>query len=247
MSKITLEICVDTPAALIAAQQGGADRVELCSALVAGGLTPHRGLMRFAAARNMRTHAMVRPREGDFCFDDHDMQLMLDDIALAQHENMQGVVLGATLQNGQLDIEKLKELVAAANGMDITLHRAFDVTPNPFDALEQAIELGFNRILTSGQKPGVSEGMDLIAQLVTRAAGRIEIMPGSGVGLTNAKDLLAIKGITSLHTSCSALVAQSPDAAQQLGFAAKNGRRETAQNRVEEMVRTLAKMQDTAS
>lgn len=247
MSKITLEICIDTPAALIAAQKGGADRVELCSALVAGGLTPNRGFMRFAAAQKMCAHVMIRPREGDFCFDQHEMQLMLDDIALAQNENMQGVVLGATQQDGQLDMAMLNELVSAANGMDITLHRAFDVTPDPFEALEQAIELGFNRILTSGQKTNASAGIELIAQLVERAAGRIEIMPGSGVGLANAKELLAINGITSLHSSCSAPLAQSPKAAQDLGFSAKDGRRETVQNRVEELVQTLANLEGAAS
>lgn len=152
MPKVILEICVDTAHGIKTAKRAGADRVELCSALVAGGLTPTRGLMRLARDLEMAAHVMIRPREGDFCFTEDEINLMLDDIALAKQEHMQGVVLGATKADGSLDVRTLQKLVAAANGLDLTLHRAFDVTPDPFEALETAIELGFDRILTSGQK-----------------------------------------------------------------------------------------------
>lgn len=243
MSKITFEICVDTPQGLLNAKAGGADRVELCSALVAGGLTPSRALMRFAAAQSMPAHVMIRPREGDFCFDEADVQLMLDEISLAQQENMRGVVLGATRKDGTLDLEILEKLVAAANGMDITLHRAFDVTPDPFVALEDAISLGFNRILTSGQQKTAFEGKDLIAQLAEKAGDRIEIMPGSGVNAENVKDLSAIMNLTSVHASCAVAVSQSPKAAEMLGFSAPDGRRETSAAVAQQMAEVLSKLE----
>ncbi|MCF4097705.1 copper homeostasis protein CutC [Maritalea mediterranea] len=239
MSRINLEICVDTPQALINAKQGGADRVELCSALVAGGLTPSRGLMQFAAAQKMPAHVMIRPREGDFCFDAQEVQLMLDDIALAQQENMQGVVLGATHKDGRLDVEVLQELVAAASGMDITLHRAFDVTPDPFVALEEAIVLGFNRILTSGQQKSALEGKDLLAALMAKAGDRIEIMPGSGIKASNVKELAANMPLSSVHASCAVPVAQSPQRAVALGFADIEGRRETSLQAAKELASAL--------
>lgn len=247
MSKIKFEICVDTPHGLKVAKQAGADRVELCSALVAGGLTPSRGLMRLAHEIEMRSHVMIRPREGDFCFSDDELNLMLDDIALAKSEQMQGVVLGVTQADGTLDKAALKTLIDAAEGMDLTLHRAFDVTPDPFAALETAIELGFDRILTSGQKTNANDGRDLLGKIAAAANGRIEIMPGSGVNAATITSLSAVMPLTSVHTSCAAPLPQSPDAAVQLGFAAVAGRRDASLNIGQEIVDVLAKIEGSAS
>jgi copper homeostasis protein len=242
MAKITFEVCVDTPQAIINAKQGGADRVELCAALIAGGLTPTAALMRFAAAEAMPAHVMIRPRGGDFCFTAAEVQLMLDDIALARDENMQGVVLGATHKDGSLDLETLATLVVAAQGMDITLHRAFDVTPDPFEALEQAIALGFNRILTSGQQTTALQGKALLASLFDKACGRIEIMPGSGISAGNIHELATLMPLTSVHASCSECIPQAPEAAVKLGFCAPEGRRETGLSLVRRMADVLVEL-----
>ncbi|WP_049721507.1 copper homeostasis protein CutC [Gilvimarinus polysaccharolyticus] len=243
MSKITLEVCVGTPQALLNAKQGGADRVELCSALVAGGLMPTRAFMRFAVAQAMPAHVMIRPREGDFCFDAVELQLMLDEIAQAQEESVQGVVFGATRQDGSLDVDALAKLVTAANGMDITLHRAFDVVPDPFAALEDAIALGFNRILTSGQQTTALAGQDLLADLVAKADGRIEIMPGSGINAVNVHELAALVPLTCVHASCSELIPQAPSAATKLGFCTSEQRRETNLDAVRQMAKALLELE----
>ncbi|WP_027833714.1 copper homeostasis protein CutC [Maritalea myrionectae] len=247
MSKITFEICVDTPHGLKVAKQAGADRVELCSALAAGGLTPSRGLMRLAREIDMPAHVMIRPRDGDFCFSEDELKLMLDDIALAKSEKMQGVVLGATHADGTLDECTLKTLIDAANGMDLTLHRAFDVTPEPLSALETAIELGFDRILTSGQQTKASDGKDLLAEIVTAARGRIEIMPGSGVNAEVISHLAAAMPLTNIHASCAAPLPQSPDAAVKLGFAAEAGRRDASLKVAQKLALELSHFEGAAS
>ncbi|WP_339616100.1 copper homeostasis protein CutC [uncultured Gilvimarinus sp.] len=239
MAKVIFEVCIDAPQALNNAKQGGADRVELCAALVAGGLTPTRALMRFATAEAVPAHVMIRPRGGDFCFTAAEVQLMLDDIAQARDENMQGVVLGATHQDGTLDLETLAKLVAAASGMDITLHRAFDLTPDPFVALEQAIALGFNRILTSGQQKTALQGKQLLARLIDKADGRIEIMPGSGINAVNVRELATLMPLTCVHASCSEFIPQAPEAAIKLGFCATEGRRQTSLDVVQRMTDIL--------
>lgn len=242
MPKVTFEVCVDTPPSLVNAQQGGADRVELCSALRLGGLTPTRSLMRFAAAQTMPAHVMIRPRDGDFCFDAAEVQLMLDDIALAQDEGMQGVVLGATRQDGSPDLEVLEKLVSAAKGMDITLHRAFDVAPDPFAALEAAIALGFSRVLTSGQQQTALQGKDLLVKLVAKAGGRIEVMPGSGINGANVHQLTALMPLTCVHASCAEPIPQSPETVSSLGFCVPEGRRETNLAMVQQLAQALAEL-----
>src|SRR5450830_141894 len=149
---ITLEVCVDNAVGLAAALTGGADRIELCSALDTGGLTPSFGLLRAASASPVPVVAMIRPRGGDFCFDEAEIQLMLDDIDAVAAAGLHGVVLGASLPDGQLDHRTLERLVhrAAAHGLHCTLHRAIDLCPDLEQATVLAIALGFGRILTSG-------------------------------------------------------------------------------------------------
>ena len=199
---VIVEICVDTSASLAAAVAGGADRIELCAALALGGLTPSAGFMAEAARLPVRAMAMIRPRAGDFVFSKAEMQQMETDIATARAAGLAGVVLGATLPDGRLDRDTLAQLLLAAEGMDCTLHRAFDLAPDMGLALEEAIHLGFCRILTSGGARSAVEGAAAIATLITQAAGRISIMPGAGVSPANAAALAAL-GATEMHGSCA--------------------------------------------
>jgi copper homeostasis protein len=199
---ITLEICVDSPAGLAAAAAGGADRIELCSALELGGLTPSRGLMRAAAAARCPAYAMIRPRAGDFCYGRADLASMLDDIDAAREAGLQGVVLGASRTDGRLDSALLDILLERASGMGATLHRAFDLVPDPPAALETAIGLGFQRILTSGAAATALSGARALAQLVALAGRRIAIMAGGGVNADTLPAMLAASHVREVHASC---------------------------------------------
>ena len=198
----TLEICVEDAVGLQTAQRPGVSRIELCSALALGGLTPSAGLMHLAAKSTVPVYAMIRPREGGFVFAEAEIDQMLADINAARAAGLAGVVLGASLDDHTLDIATLKRLSEAAGSMGRTLHRVFDLTPNPLMAVDQAVELGFERILTSGQAISAPKGHSVLKNIVHHAAGRIEIMAGSGVRVGNARDLLRDTGVTSLHASC---------------------------------------------
>ncbi|MGU3575057.1 copper homeostasis protein CutC [Brucellaceae bacterium C25G] len=199
--KNILEICIDDPEGLIVAIEGGADRIELCSSLDGGGLTPTSGLITLAAQTEVPVYAMIRPRTGDFCFTPRETDAMLYEIDVARKAGLAGVVLGASQRNNQLDTALLRRLTNHAQGMGLTLHRAFDLVPDPFEALEQAIELGFERILTSGQKLKAIDGLDLLKQLVQQAGERISIMPGSGVNADNIQKILQFTGAHEIHSS----------------------------------------------
>lgn len=218
-----LEICVDDPAGLGEAIAGGADRIELCSALSLGGLTPSRGFMVAAARTGVPVHAMIRPREGDFVYDVADAEVMLDDIRAAHETGLAGIVIGASRPDGSLDIPLLRRLVAAAAGMQVTLHRAFDLAPDFDLALEEAISLGCSRILTSGGAATAPAGADVLRRLAERARGRIIILPGGGVRAETAASLLSIPGITELHASCSMRIEPSARVVE-LGFSAPTTR-----------------------
>lgn len=198
-----LEVCIDDLAGLEAAIEGGADRIELCSALALGGLTPSLGLMEVAATFDIPSNAMIRPRAGDFVYSEEEIDVMLADIAAARNAGLAGVVLGASLSDGRLDRFVLEALAKAAAGLDLTLHRAFDLVPDITEAVEIAVKLGFSRILTSGGARTAFEGRQGLAQAIAAARGRISIMPGSGVSDENAAEFLAL-GVTEIHASCSA-------------------------------------------
>jgi copper homeostasis protein len=200
---LLLEICVDDVAGLGAAVAGGADRIELCSALGSGGLTPSRGFMAIAANAPIPVHALIRPRAGGFSYSEAEVALMETDIVAAREAGLAGVVIGATTPAGALDVEVMRRLIDAAQGLDLTVHRAIDVVEDMDAALEFAIQLGFSRVLTSGGARHAEEGIDVIARLVQRAADRISIMPGGGVRPENAGRFLSLAGVRELHASCS--------------------------------------------
>ncbi len=229
-----LEVCVDSAEGLHSAIEGGADRIELCSALELGGLTPSQALMELASRVPIPVYAMIRPRAGSFCFSADDEAIMAADIGNARNAGLAGVVLGASLANGSLDVTLLERLIAEANGLGTTLHRAFDLVPDAESALEQAIALGFERILTSGLSQTAEEGLDNLRHLTGKAGKRISIMPGSGVSAGNVGRIIEATGATEVHASCRVAVEEKDSHAIAFGFAGEGSFRTSAQ-RVSEL------------
>lgn len=186
------EICVDSIGGVVAAKEAGAARVELCADLLEGGITPSRGMIRRArAVPGIRLHVIIRPRGGDFLFDDDEFAVMEGDIDAAKEEGADGVVIGLLTADAKIDFERTRRLIDRARPMAVTFHRAFDMTVDPFAALETLIGLGVDRILTSGQEESCLEGLPLLAELIRRAGDRIVIMPGGGITARNVERIVA--------------------------------------------------------
>lgn len=197
---VLVEACVDTIASAAAAAQGGAGRIELCDNLVEGGTTPSAGAIALAAEQlGIAVHVMIRPRGGDFCYTDLEFATMRRDIAMAGQLGAHGVVFGLLLPDGRVDANRTRVLVEAARPLSVTFHRAFDVTRDPFEALEALIAVGVDRVLTSGQQPSVPEGLELIRSLVARSAGRVGILPGGGITAANVAGIVRACGVTEVH------------------------------------------------
>lgn len=182
MKQKVLEVCVDSVESAIAAQRGGANRLELCGNLVIGGTTP--GMALYEAVRentNMEINVLIRPRFGDFLYTDFEFAMIKKEVESFRRAGADGVVVGCLLSDGTLDVERMKELRECAGTMNVTLHRAFDVCADPFAALQQAKELGINTILTSGQQNNCYEGRGLIKQLLELAKDDMDILIGGGV------------------------------------------------------------------
>ncbi|WP_343701611.1 copper homeostasis protein CutC [Chitinophaga sp.] len=202
MEKITLEICAASLASCIAAEEGGADRIELCDNLLEGGTTPSYATIALAREKvKIALYPIIRPRGGDFLYDDMEFAIMQKDIALCKDLGCDGVVIGLLTADGKVDKVRTRVLVELAWPMGVTFHRAFDMTDDAFQALEDIIETGCERILTSGQRNTAPEGAELIQQLVEKAAGRIAIMAGSGVRAGNVAALAAATKAQEYHTT----------------------------------------------
>lgn len=202
---IGLEICVDTVAGLRAAADNGADRIELCATLNEGGMTPSSGMMLAAASIATPVRAMIRPRAGNFTYDRAELDVMRRDIEQAAAARLQGVVLGCNDETGSLDEPALIALVehARALGLAVTLHRSFDLVPDPLYALSVAASLRIDTILTSGQQDTALAGLDLISQLVEVARRQnVEIMAGSGVTPASVEPLVTRARVGYVHASC---------------------------------------------
>jgi copper homeostasis protein len=242
---IKLEVCVDNAHGLAAAIAGGADRIELCAALETGGLTPSAGLLRLGAASPIPVVAMIRPRGGAFCYDAIEIDQMLGEIDAVAAVGLQGVVLGASLANGDLDLQTLERLLRRARdqGLPATLHRAIDLCPDIALATRHAVDLGFERILTSGGAWAATQGMDGLQRCFDAAAGRITIMPGAGIGPDNVGQLMERFPLREVHASCS--VAAPPGSPQELAFGFDTaGRRQTSSARVAALKAALARVSD---
>jgi copper homeostasis protein len=194
------EICVDSVAGVRAAKAVGAQRVELCADLLEGGITPSLGMIRQARkVPGIDLNVMIRPRGGDFLFNEDEFAAMRADIETAKAEGANGVVIGLLTAAGEIDVDRTRDLVALARPLSVTFHRAFDVAAEPFGALETLIELGVDRVLTSGQEPTVLEGLPLIVELMQRAGDRILIMPGGGITARNIERIVGAARPREIH------------------------------------------------
>ena len=203
MNKPLIEACVDSYQSCVNATKGGADRLELCSHLIIGGCTPTLPVFKQVQrdCKGVKINVLIRPRFGDFLYTEDEIEAMCEDIATFRDLGANGVVIGALTPDGDLDIEVMKRMMACAGDMDVTLHRAFDMTRDPFKTLEEAIELGCKTILTSGQQSNVVEGKDLLKEVYEKAAGRIDIMAGCGVKKWNIQEIHDHTGIVVFHTT----------------------------------------------
>jgi copper homeostasis protein len=201
-NRFTLEICVESLDHAVAAERGGAHRLELCSDLSSGGITPSAGFTQ-TVRRHLRIpiHVLIRPRPGDFCYSDHELEIMRNDILAAKQLGMDGIVLGILHENGSIDLERTKSLVALARPLPVTFHRAFDASENLETSLEDVIQTGASRILTSGGQPRAMDALPVLARLVQRAKGRILLMPGGGINSENVAHIVRATQAKEVHSS----------------------------------------------
>ncbi len=218
-----LEVCVEDRAGIDAAVAGGADRIELCAALAVGGLTPPASLIAAAATAPIPVHLLARPRDGNFTYTAAEAAMVAADIRTAADAGLAGVVIGASLGDHRLDAEMLAQWVAvareSARPLSLTLHRAFDLCPDPMAALEIAIGLGFDRILTSGCTPKAIDGRDTLAALTRAAGDRLVILAGSGIDATTLPPILET-GVREVHASCRSPQGAADLREQAFGFQA---------------------------
>lgn len=197
------EVCANGVESCVEAQKGGADRVELCAGIPEGGTTPSYGeiLVARRVLKTTRLHVIIRPRGGDFLYTQLELERMAADIDIARQLGADGVVFGCLAKDGSIDMEANRMLMEHAKGMSVTFHRAFDRCRDPREALEQLVELGFDRILTSGQQPTALEGVPLLKEINALAAGRITILAGCGVNEANIRQIADATGVHEFHFS----------------------------------------------
>ncbi len=201
---VLIEVCVDSIESAVAAKQGGADRLEVCSSLATEGGTPAYGLAKRCAEHvQLPVMMMIRPHDGGFVYSDDDIEVMLEDIEAGHTLGVYGFVFGALTEQKEINVQQSERLLAAAKNRKTTFHRAFDVVPDPIKALDQIIELGFDHLLTSGQATDAELGIPVIQKMCDRARGRITIIPGAGVDETNARKIVDATGVDQLHTAAA--------------------------------------------
>jgi copper homeostasis protein len=196
------EVCVDSVEGAIAAQEGGAQRVELCADLVEGGITPSLGIIRLTCMNVVvDVNVIIRPRGGDFCYSPLEYEAMRQDIRAVRESSADGVVIGLLLPDGSIDVERTRGLVELARPLKVTFHRAFDMCRNRAEALETLIELGIDNILTSGGEADAMQGADEIASLMRQAAGRVGLIAGAGINAENVQEIIRRTGVNQIHFS----------------------------------------------
>lgn len=217
MEKNILEICCYNLYSAVVAAEAGADRIELCADPAAGGTTPGIGLIKTVRKKtDIELWPIIRIRGGDFLFDEEEIDVMLHEVEACKSAGCEGVVIGMLLPDGRVDKIRSARLVEKAYPMGVCFHRAFDWTRNPFEALEDIIEIGCERILTSGQQPTAMLGAPLIRDLLLQSEGRIQIMPGSGIRAANISDLKKETGATAFHSSARILKKSSMEFVQHM-------------------------------
>lgn len=202
MSNKQLEICVGSWQSAMAAQLGGANRIELCDNLAEGGTTPSLGMLRHCKKHlKIPFFPIIRPRGGDFVFSNDEFEIMKEDVVACREMGCEGIVIGMLLKDGSIDMERCSELIALAVGMQITFHRAFDRCNDLEKGLEDIVQLGCHRVLTSGAKQYAIEGLNVLKSLLIQADSRISIMPGSGINELNLAQIVQISGANEFHTT----------------------------------------------
>ena len=201
--KAAVEICVEGLLSAFEAMSGKADRIELCENLAVGGVTPSAGAIQIAQRANIPVHVLIRPRGGDFCFEGSEIETMRRDIEMAKSLGTSGVVVGVLDAEERVDRDRNARLIEAARPMSVTFHKAFDVARDPFEALDDLIELGVDRVLTSGQAPTAMAGLDTIVELTRRAAGRIAVMAGGSITLDQIRPIIGA-GVKEIHLGSAA-------------------------------------------
>lgn len=202
MADFILEACVDSVESALAAARGGASRLELCGSLIIGGVTPNPWLFQeIRKHTDIRIHVLIRPRFGDFCYTEEEFILIREAVKEFKKLGAEGIVIGCLKPDGTLNMEQMKILMEEAGDMSVTLHRAFDVCADPYETMEQAISLGIDTILTSGQKNVCTLGADLLKELVEKSAGRITIQAGSGVNAEVIREVHKKTGAAAFHMS----------------------------------------------
>lgn len=203
---LKIEICAGSVTSALAAQQGGAYRVELCDNLKDGGTTPSYGMLLLARKNlHIKLYPIIRPRGGDFFYSDLEFEVMKADVQQCRNLGCDGVVFGILKADGEIDTKRCLELKEIAGSMGTTFHRAFDRCKNPYQALEEIIKMGFERILTSGTENSVVKGASMISSLIKQAAGRISIMPGAGIRPENLRELIEQTGATEYHSTAKSV------------------------------------------
>lgn len=202
---MTVEVVVYNIASAMKAQEGGADRIELCDNPGDGGTTPSYGTIELVRQNvSLDVYVMIRPRGGDFCYSSYEFHAMKRDISQCQKLSVDGLVFGILNPDGTIDKKRCQELIRLVKPLKATCHRAFDMTRDPFEALEDCIAAGFDRILTSGQQAQAAQGATLIGELIRKANGRIRIMPGAGVNEDTVSAIVSSSGATEIHISAAA-------------------------------------------
>lgn len=201
--KVAVEICACGRQSAYNAKVGGADRIELCSRLDIGGITPDMEDVKYSVKQlGLRTHVLIRPRGGDFCYNEQEYAHVLQHIEWCNKAGAQAVVIGFLTAGGEVDVHRTREAVKVAQGMEVTFHRAFDRVICASEALEQIIDCGCHRVLTSGLQPTAMEGIPVLARLTQQAGNRIHILAGSGVNAANVLHIIQATGVKEVHSSC---------------------------------------------
>ena len=238
---VLLEICVDSVDSAVAAQKGGAHRIELCSSLMEGGVSPSAGLMSTVRGKvSIDMHVMIRPRSGDFCYTDDEFESMRQDVLTAKQLEVNGIVFGILSEDGAVDFRRTRDLVELARPLKVTFHRAFDMSHDLNQSLEQIIRAGVDRVLTSGGEESAERGLAKIADLNWRASGRIIVMAGGGVTERNVRRVVSETGVREVHASVRVPVS-SPmrHRNEKISLGSLKGREYQREVVVEERVRRL--------